>query len=125
MKTRKKQWYMPLIAVLFLSLSSCGINTTLVGNLNGNNTQVKLEKKNYVVKEKLSGEASATYILGIGGFYKSALINEARDNMMKDVELNGAQAIMNYTVETHVASVTPFYVKKIVTTSGYLIEYTD
>ncbi|HOC85958.1 MAG TPA: hypothetical protein PLP79_01020 [Prolixibacteraceae bacterium] len=123
MKTRK----MPtLILLTLLFLSGCGVHTSLVGNLNGNMTNVELTRKNFTVLERISGTSTATYIMGIGGLSNKALIEKAKADMLSRHDLTGgSMAIINLTVEDHVSSFLIFYVKRTVTVSAHLIEFTD
>jgi len=128
MKTRK----MPtLILLTLLFLSGCGVHTSLVGNLNGNMTNVELTRKNFTVLERISGTSTATYIMGIGGLSNKALIEKAKADMLSRHDLSrhdltgGSMAIINLTVEDHVSSFLIFYVKRTVTVSAHLIEFTD
>ncbi len=49
------------------------------------------------VKTNLKGEASATYVLGIGGF-RETLVNSAKQNMLQNNNLRDNQALANLTV---------------------------
>ncbi|HNZ68064.1 MAG: DUF6567 family protein [Prolixibacteraceae bacterium] len=115
-----------LILLTLLFLSGCGVHTSLVGNLNGNMTNVELTRKNFTVLERISGTSTATYIMGIGGLSNKALIEKAKADMLSRHDLTGgSMAIINLTVEDHVSSFLIFYVKRTVTVSAHLIEFTD
>ncbi len=118
-----------IVAIFFLTmtlLSGCGIHTALVGNLNSNVTNVELSKKNFKVLERISGTSSATYILGIGGMSEKALIEKAKANMLEKIDLiGGSKAIVNVTVEEHVAFYFIFQCVRTVTVSAHLIEFTE
>jgi hypothetical protein len=49
------------------------------------------------VKKGVTGSATATYILGIGGNAKSKLADEARQDMLSKNPLNSNQALVNIT----------------------------
>ncbi len=116
---------MALLLVTFL-FQGCGIHTALVGNLTGNMTSVELSKKNFKVVERISGSSDATYIMGIGGLSHKALIEKARADMLKGTDLTGSsKAIVNMTVEEHLASYLIFYVKRTVTVSAHVVEFTE
>jgi len=84
-----------------------------------------LSKKNFKVIKSVSGEASANYVLGIGGLSKKAQIAEARVKMLQQADLyRGAKAIVNKTVEIK-GSYFPFVGKKLVTVSAQVIEFTQ
>lgn len=113
-----------IVAVIF-SLTSCGFHNGLTKNLNSNNTNVVLSEANYTVVRKVEGEASARYVLGIGGTSKKALINEARKNMLSDSEMTGkSRALIHESVEMHKESV--LFVGSItVTVTAYLVEFKE
>ena len=123
MKNLKIAIVLTLTAFLF---QGCGIHSTLVGNLNGNMTNVELTRKNFTVLERISGTSTATCIMGIGGLSNKALIEKAKADMLSRHNLTGgSKAIVNLTVEEHVSMVLFFYVKRTVTVSAHLIEFTD
>ncbi len=123
MKTIKIFATVLLTAIL---LSGCGIHTALVGNLTGNMTNVELSKKNFKVVELISGTSSATYIMGIGGLTHKALIEKAKADMFSRHDLTGGpKAIVNMTVEDHFATYLIFYVKRTVTVSAHIVEFTE
>jgi hypothetical protein len=45
-----------------IMITSCGIQTAMIGNINNNNTNVELSKKNFKVIRKVSGHSLATYV---------------------------------------------------------------
>ena len=109
-----------------LLLSGCGYHVARVANLNNHTTEVGLNKRNFVVVEKVVGQADASYIFGIGGISEKALIENAKADMLRDVELIGsARAIINETTEEHYTFVYPIYFKKTITVSAYVVEFTD
>ncbi|MFM1961205.1 MAG: hypothetical protein RLZZ172_50 [Bacteroidota bacterium] len=50
------------------------------------------------VKQGVSGESSATYILGIGGLSRQTLVADAKNSMLKEYTLKDNQALSNLTV---------------------------
>lgn len=115
-----------IIALLgAMSLTSCAGHLGLTSNVNNHSTEVVLSKKNFKVLKSVRGEASVTYILGIGGLSKKALIADAKAQMLKEANLEGgAKAIINETVEIK-GSNFPFMGKKLVTVSAQVIEFTE
>ncbi len=117
-----------ILAILVVSvlLTSCGVQHAYVLNTNNNVTNVELSKKNFKVIEKVSGTSSATYILGIGGIKKKALIENAKTQMLSNANLEGsARAIVNLTTEEHFTLVGIFFVKRTIVVSGHVIEFTE
>ena len=50
------------------------------------------------VKQNIQGNATATYILGIGGIAREALVDEAKRKMIASTPLRSNQALVNLTV---------------------------
>ena len=106
-------------------LSSCGVNTAMVLNHNHNNTQVHLGSNNFRVTETVSGTADVPYILGIGGIRRKRMYEQAYSQMMDKANLkNSSKAVINVLTEEHVGGVPPFYIKRTVTVSGNVVEFT-
>ena len=113
-----------LIAVVFLS--SCGVNSGIMNqySVNGANTNVVLQKKNFKVIENVSGDATDTYWFFIGGF-KQTLVAKAKQNMIEKAKLEGtSKAIINVTLEEH-NKLMFIYIKRTVIVHGTVIEFTE
>ncbi len=110
-----------------LSFYSCGVNTSMVQSHNLNQSQVTLDKANFIVIDLITGKDSATYILGIGGLRNRSTLQNAYSDMLKSADLQGRpRAIINVTHETHLTSIlSPIFLKKTVFVHGLLIEFTD
>lgn len=92
------------IAACIALLSGCGLDTSLTRNQNSLQTNVVLQKNNYKVLKTITGEATATYIFGIGGLSNKALKDNAIATMVKNAKLDGkAQAIINTQVSVKTA----------------------
>lgn len=114
------------VAIMAIIMTGCGVNASRISNSNSISTNVELNKANFIVLERVSGEASSTYIMGIGGFSNQALIDMAKSNMMDEASLEGSsKAIINVTTDIHRTMVYPFYFKKKVIVSAYVIEFTE
>ncbi|WP_457743878.1 DUF6567 family protein [Sulfurimonas sp.] len=61
-------------------------------------TQVQLNKANFNVIKSVEGEASANYFLGMSPS-DGNLIAQAKKDMLKKANLNGAQALVNITTD--------------------------
>ena len=61
----------------------------MVSNQNTNQTSVELNRKNFKVVDLVSGRASATYIFGIGGMSKKALMESSKLKMYEKYNLVG------------------------------------
>lgn len=112
--------------LLTLSFLSCGVNTSMVHSHNLNQTQVTLDKANFIVIDLITGKDSATYILGFGGLRNRSTLQNAYSDMIKSADLQGKpRAIINVTHETHLTSIlSPIFLKKTVFVHGLLIEFT-
>jgi len=112
------------VAVVFLS--GCGVNSGLVNqySVNGANTNVILQKKNFKVIGTVSGESSDSYLFFIGG-HKQNLVAKAKQNMIESAKLDGtSKALINLTTEEH--DVFKFvYIKRIITIHGTVIEFLE
>jgi hypothetical protein len=112
-----------LISILF---TSCGFHSAMVGNLNNNNTNVSLNKKNFKIIERVSGKSKATYIFGIGGLSNKRLIEKAKSQMLEKANLIGSsKALIYLTTESHISIVYPLLFQKTVTVSSHIIEFTE
>lgn len=105
-----------------LSLTGCGAAATVSNNLT--ETKVVLSENNFQVVGQAYGEASATYICGIGGLSKEALYNNAINEMSKNANLKGAQTLTNTAVHYSVKMVTPFYVKLTCSATANIVQFT-
>lgn len=113
-----------LLTIAFLiMLSSCGFNHANMLNINNNLTNVELSSKNFMVLDRVSGEATATYILGIGGKSHKSLLQDAMSRMYNNANLSGnAKALINVTYETHTTTII-VYSRTTYTASGNVIEF--
>ncbi len=119
---------MGIYSVLFLLaafLSSCGIGTALVTNHNQNATEVHLSGNNFKVIDQVSGSSETSYVMAIGGRNKRQLYENAYSAMMKKANLlNGSKAIINVMTEEHVSGFAPFFVRRTITVSAQVVEFT-
>lgn len=121
----KKITQYSLLLLLTASLSSCGIGTALVVNHNQNATEVHLSGNNFRVVDQVSGSSEVSYVFAIGGMKKRQLYENAYSTMLKKANLlNGSKAIINVMTEEHVSGFAPFFVKRTITVSGQVIEFT-
>jgi hypothetical protein len=66
-----------------------------------------------------------TYVLAIGGMNKRQLYENAYSAMMKKANLlNSSKAIINVTTEEHVSGFAPFFVRRTITVSAQVVEFT-
>lgn len=111
--------------LLAVFLNSCGIGTALVTNHNQNATEVHLSANNFLVIDQVSGSSEASYVLAIGAMNKRQLYENAYSTMMKKANLlNGSKALINVMTEEHFSGFAPFYVRRTITVSAQVIEFT-
>jgi hypothetical protein len=114
-----------LLLLLTAFLSSCAISTALVTNHNQNATEVHLSGNNFIVVDQISGSSETSYVLAIGGMNKRQLYENAYSEMMKKANLlNSSKAIINVLTEEQVSGFAPFYVRRTITVSAQVIEFT-
>lgn len=64
-------------------------------------------------------------MLAIGGMNKTQLYENAYSAMMKKANLlNGSKAIINVMTEEQVSGFAPFYVRRTITVSAQVVEFT-
>lgn len=114
-----------LLSTLFLIvLSGCGVNTTVMGNLNTTQTVVELSEDNFKIIDRVQGEAHARYLFLFGGQKEKALNDMAMADLLKKADLKGSRALINVTTERHVEW--KFLVlRSTVSVSAHVIEFKD
>ena len=121
----KKICIYSLLLLLTAFLSSCGIGHAFVTNHNQNATEVHLSGNNFKVIDQVSGSSETSFILAIGGMNKRQLYENAYSTMLKKANLmNGSKAIINVMTEEHLSGFAPFYVRRTITVSAQVIEFT-
>ncbi|MDO1449912.1 hypothetical protein Q0590_26775 [Rhodocytophaga aerolata] len=121
----KKTGSYSVLLLLAAFLSSCGIGTALVTNHNQNATEVHLSANNFKVIDQVSGSSEVSYVLAIGGMNKRQLYENAYATMMKKANLlSGSKAIINVTTEEHLGGFAPFFVRRTITVSAQVVEFT-
>ncbi len=121
----KKIGIYSVLLLLTAFLSSCGIGHAFVTNHNQNATEVHLSGNNFKVVDQVSASSEASYVLAIGGMNKRQLYENAYSAMMKKANLlNSSKAIINVLTEEHVSGFAPFFVRRNITVSAQVIEFT-
>jgi hypothetical protein len=86
---------------------------------------VQLASGNFKVVDRVSGSAEVKYIVCIGGLKKRQLYENAYSEMIKKANLlNSSKAIVNVVTEEHAGGVPPFFIRRTVTVSANVIEFT-
>ena len=121
----KKLFTICVFVAVALSFTGCvGLASTAASNHNLTQTQVVLSESNFKVVGQAYGEATATYICGIGGYSKKALYDNAINEMAKNANLTGSQTLTNTTVHYSVKMITPFFVKSTCSATANIVEFT-
>lgn len=83
------------IVSLSLLLTSCaaGLSGTMSGSAALNSANFSYSQKN------VQGESKATYVFGIGGMNREAIVNEAKEKMLENTPLKDNQALANLSVD--------------------------
>ena len=116
--------FVAMVAAAVL-LSGCGVHSSLTSNVNLIQTNVVLQEANYHVVDNVTAEASATYIMGIGGMSRRALKETAVAELVEVANLKGPQALVNVSVKMSVQNVYVFWSKITYTATGTIIEFED
>lgn len=121
----KKIGIYSMVLLLAALLSSCGFGVALVTNHNQNATEIHLSGNNFKVIDQVSGSSEVSYVLGIGGMNKRQMYENAYSTMMKKANLlNSSKAIINVMTEEHFSGFAPFFVRRTITVSAHVIEFT-
>lgn len=113
-----------LVSLSLCLLCSCSAHLYKTSNHNISETQVVLDKANFTVIGTVSGSASASYILGIGGLSQESLKGNAVTKMYENANLTGSQAIINVTFKQRVSNIL-IYSEVEYTASGSIVEFFD
>lgn len=90
---KNKLFLFAILTTLLLSFSNCALHSGYMqssASLNSNNFTY--------IKRDVQGSASTLYVLGIGGLSKTALVNEAKNNLLNNFQLQNNQALVDITV---------------------------
>ena len=121
----KKIGIYTMLLLLAAFLSSCGIGAAFVTNHNQNATEVHLGGNNFKVIDQVSGSSEASYVFAIGAMNKRKLYENSYSTMMKKANLlNGSKAIINVMTEEHFSGFAPFFVRRTITVSAQVVEFT-
>lgn len=119
----KKIIFLLVIGLALMAVSSCGTSTSLGVNLNNMDTNVVLSQNNFTVVKNVSGEATAVYVLGIGGYKCAEARSAAMSDMVEKAGLSGSQAIVNATTSLHTQTILGIYTKVTAYATGTVVEF--
>ena len=119
----KRLLSLALICLSLVLVSGCGASAGLTFNQNQLQTNVVLSQNNFFVVKNVCGEASSTYIFGIGGYRAAETKASAMNEMILNAELTGSQAIVNASVSIHEQTILGIYTKVTAFATGTVIEF--
>ena len=56
-------------------------------------------ENNFSYKQNAYGSAMVTYVLGMGGFNKTGLVREAKNDLIQNFPVNDGEALVNFTLD--------------------------
>lgn len=113
-----------LCCSLIVFLSSSCTTTHIIPLANAPQTNVILKENNYRILKKVTGEWSATYVLGLGGTSRETLANNSLAKMIENAQLKDNQAIINTTTAASTTYIFfPLYAEVTSVSTGYVIEF--
>lgn len=124
---KKNASIVAVMGSLLLMCNSCGISQQMASNVNAQETEVVLAKKNYKVIGNVTGESTQKYVFGIGGLSRKSLNQSALADMYNNADLNGkSRAVVNASVVAKTKFIlSPIYTETKVIATGTLIEFTE
>ncbi len=95
---RFEKVFVALLCVLAIGFLATGCSTTAGYLGHSIQTQVQLNQANFDIIKSVTGEAHASYFLGIGPS-KQDLFAQAKRDMISKAGLTGSQALVNITTD--------------------------
>ncbi len=87
-------------------------------------TNVVLKENNFKMIKKVTGEWSASYVLGLGGTSRESLANNSLAKMIENAQLKDNQAIINTTTAASTTYILyPIFSEITSVSTGYVIEF--
>ena len=108
------------VIILFVIsfLSSCALHNGYIQN------SASLSSNNFTyVKKDIKGAASATYVFGLGGLAKTAILDNAKKDLLSANPLKDNQALANITISWKKTFVLPFAITNRCTVTADIIEF--
>ena len=118
----KKILIIVTLGVAMIFISGCiGTNQMTYNQLN--QTEVNLSQKNFHVVGTAEGSYTNSYVFGLGGASKSAMRENAVQQMFRNANLKGSQTIINVSYSTSRRTILFIYSEQVVTAFGTIIEF--
>ena len=77
----------------------------------------------FYVEKELKGSAIATYVFGLGGMSKKALVGDAKKDLLSANPLKANQALVNITVNWKNTFVLPFATTNCCTVTADIVQF--
>lgn len=119
----KRLFVFASICLSILLVSSCGASSNMTFNQNQMQTNVVLSQNNFTVVKTVTGEASSSYVFGIGGRKQAEAKASAMNQMIQNAELTGSQAIVNTSISIHEQTVLGIWFKVMAYAVGTVVEF--
>jgi hypothetical protein len=115
----KKRFLKTAMTLFVISLlSNCAMHQGYMVN------SAALSSNNFTyVKKDLKGTAMATYVFGLGGLSKMALVDVAKKDLLSANPLKDNQALVNLTVNWKNTFVLPFAITNRCTVTADIVEF--
>ncbi len=108
-----------------LLITGCGVSNFNHSNIGESRTNVHLDNANFIDIRQVTGKATSTYILGIGGLSAKVATETAIADMFKNAELTDSQTIVNIHVNTHIGTVLGIFTRITHTATGQIIQFVE
>ena len=118
----KRLLSLALICLSLVLVSGCGASAGLTFNQNQMQTNVVLSQNNFTVVKTVTGEASSSYVFGIGGRKQAEAKASAMNQMIQNAELTGSQAIVNTSISIHEQTVLGIWFKVTAYAVGTVVD---
>lgn len=119
----KNLFVLAALCIGVLLVSSCGASSNMTFNQNQMQTNVVLSQNNFTVVKTVTGEASSSYVFGIGGRKQAEAKTSAMNQMIQNAELTGSQAIVNTSISIHEQTVLGIWFKVTAYAVGTVVEF--
>ncbi|MBQ5738381.1 MAG: hypothetical protein IIV55_04970 [Alistipes sp.] len=119
----KKLFYLAALLISVFTLSSCGVSSNLTTNVNAIQTNVVLSEANFHVVKQVEGTVTASYFCGLGGVSKKTLRDTAIEELTKNAELTGSQALVNVTVKQSYVNVFVIWQRITTVATATVVEF--
>lgn len=113
-----------LIAVAAVCATGCGASFYATTNQNQNQTSVILAENNFRIVKTVSAEVNCSYVFGIGGLSRKAMMSNAISELTDKAQLTGSQALINITTKIHNKFIL-VWARRSMIAQGTVIEFID